>query len=92
MAVQEHELADLDDEAELAGRFGYDAELLDQSQVRAQLNSPLFLGGLWTRTGSALVHPGKLGDGLRAAAVRAGVRVFEYSPVRVLASTRAASR
>jgi glycine/D-amino acid oxidase-like deaminating enzyme len=88
VAVQEHELADLDDEAELAGRFGYDAELLDQAQVRAQLNSPLFLGGLWTRTGSALVHPGKLGDGLRAAAVRAGVRVFEYSPVRALASTR----
>ncbi|MGO9881498.1 MAG: NAD(P)/FAD-dependent oxidoreductase [Solirubrobacteraceae bacterium] len=86
VAVQEHELADLDDELELAHRFGYQAELLDQTQVRAQLNSPLFLAGLWTRTGSALVHPGKLGDGLRAAAVKAGVRVFEYSPVRALTS------
>ncbi len=85
VAVQEHELADLDDELELAHRFGYQAELLDQTQVRAQLNSPLFLAGLWTQTGSALVHPGKLSDGLRAAAVKAGVRVFEYSPVRTLA-------
>ncbi|MGO9821971.1 MAG: NAD(P)/FAD-dependent oxidoreductase [Solirubrobacteraceae bacterium] len=85
VAVQEHERADLDDELELAHRFGYQAELLDQTQVRAQLNSPLFLAGLWTRTGSALVHPGKLSDGLRAAALKAGVRVFEYSPVRTLA-------
>ena len=85
VAVQEHELADLDDELELAHRFGYQAELLDQTQVRAQLNSPLFLAGLWTQTGSALVHPGKLSDGLRAAALKAGVRVFEYSPVRTLA-------
>lgn len=89
VAVEEHELADLDEELELAHRFGYEAELLDQTQVRAQLNSPLFLGGLWTRTGSALVHPGKLADGLRAAAVKAGVRVFEYSPARALKPTRA---
>ncbi len=42
------------------------------------MNSPTYVGALWTRTGSALVHPGKLADGLRAAAVtrrRAGVRV-----------------
>ena len=88
VAVQERELADLDDELELARRFGYEVELLDQTQVRAQVNSPLFVGGLWTRTGSALVHPGKLGDGLRAAAVKAGVRVFEYSPARALKGTR----
>ena len=36
------------------------------------------------RTGSALVHPGKLADGLRAAAVRAGVRIHEHTPVRAL--------
>ena len=48
------------------------------------MSSPLFLGALWTHTGSALVHPGKLADGLRAAAVRAGVRVYEFSPVREL--------
>jgi glycine/D-amino acid oxidase-like deaminating enzyme len=48
------------------------------------VSSPLFLAALWTHTGSALVHPGKLGDGLRAAAVQAGVGVYEYSPAREL--------
>jgi glycine/D-amino acid oxidase-like deaminating enzyme len=88
VAVAPHELAELADDAELARRFGHDAELLDQAQTRAQLNSPLFLGGLWTRTGAALVHPGKLADGLRSAAVRAGARVHEWSPVRELRRTR----
>jgi glycine/D-amino acid oxidase-like deaminating enzyme len=87
VALERHELADLEEEAELVRRFGYQAELLDRDQVRAQVNSPLFLGGLWTRTGSALVHPGKLADGLRAAASRAGVRVYEHSPSRALHSS-----
>ena len=40
-----------------------------------------------TRTGSALVHPGKLADGLRRAAAAAGVRICEYSPARALQPT-----
>jgi len=47
----------------------------------------MYLGGLWTRTGSALVHPGKLADGLRGAAARDGVRIHEYSPVREVRRT-----
>ena len=84
VALEPRELADLDGEAELVRRFGYDAELLDSERVRAEVNSPTYLGGLWVRTGSALVHPGKLADGLRSAAARAGVRMCEYSPVRKL--------
>jgi glycine/D-amino acid oxidase-like deaminating enzyme len=82
VAMEPRELAGLEDDAGLARRFGYEVEVLDRDQIRAQVDSPLYLGGLWTRTGSALVNPGKLADGLRAAAVRAGVRVHEYSPVR----------
>jgi glycine/D-amino acid oxidase-like deaminating enzyme len=89
VALEPRELADLEDEAELVGRFGYEAELLDADRVRAEVNSPTYLGGLWVRTGSALVHPGKLGGGLRAAAARAGVRVCEYSPVRSLRKSAA---
>ena len=84
VALEPRELADLEEEASLARRFGHEAELLDAERTRAEVNSPTYLGGLWTRTGSALVHPGKLADGLRAAAVRAGVRVCEYSPARAL--------
>jgi glycine/D-amino acid oxidase-like deaminating enzyme len=84
VALEPRELADLDHEAQLLRRFGYELELLDARHLRAELDSPLFLGGLWTKTGSALVHPGKLADGLRAAAVHAGVRIHEHSPARAL--------
>jgi len=84
IALEPRELTDLPDEAELMCRFGNEVELLDRDGVRAQLDSPLFLGGLWTRTGSAIVHPGKLADGLRAAAAGAGVRIHEHTPVREL--------
>ena len=87
VALEPRELADLEEEAELMRRFGYDADLLDADRVRAEINSPTYLGGLWVRAGSALVHPGKLADGLRSAVARAGVRVCEYSPVRELGKT-----
>ena len=89
VALEPRELAHLEEEAELLRRFGHDAELLDREQIRAEVNSPMYLGGLWTRTGSALVHAGKLGDGLRAAAAGDGVRIHEYSPVRALRRTAA---
>ena len=87
VALEPRELADLEEEADLVRRFGHDAELLDRERVRAEVNSPMYLGGLLTRTGSALVHAGKLADGLRAAAARGGVRIHEYTPVRALRKT-----
>jgi glycine/D-amino acid oxidase-like deaminating enzyme len=87
VALEPHELDELEAGAELARRFGHAVDVLDGERTRAQVNSPLFLGALWAHTGSALVHPGKLADGLRAAAVRAAVRVCEYSPVRDLRQT-----
>jgi glycine/D-amino acid oxidase-like deaminating enzyme len=90
VALEPRELADLEDEASLVARFGHETELLDAERIRAEVHSPTYLGALWTRTGSALVHPGKLADGLRAAAVRAGVMVCEYSPARELRKTAGA--
>jgi glycine/D-amino acid oxidase-like deaminating enzyme len=84
VALEEHELAALEDDAAELRRFGHAAEVLDGPAVRAQIDSPTYLGGLWSRGGSALVHPGKLVDGLRAAAERAGVRIFEATRVRGL--------
>lgn len=65
---------------------------LDRDAIRAEVDSPTYLGGLWNREGSALVHAGKLADGLRAAAVRAGVRVHEDTRVRDLARAGAGVR
>lgn len=87
VALEPHELAELEGDAALLRRFGYQADVLDAAQMREQLNSPLFLGGVWVRTASALVNPSKLADGLRTAAIAAGVRVHEYSPARKLRRT-----
>jgi glycine/D-amino acid oxidase-like deaminating enzyme len=82
VALEPRELQDLHDEQEMARRFGHDVELLDADATRAQVNSPTYLGAVWDRTGSALVHPGRMADGLRAAADRAEIRIHEFSPVR----------
>ena len=87
VALEPHELDELESDAELFRRFGQDAEALDGDQARARLNSPLVLGGLFVRTGAALVNPSRLCDGLRSTAARAGVRLCEYSPVRTLRKT-----
>jgi glycine/D-amino acid oxidase-like deaminating enzyme len=82
VALDPRELEDLPEEVELVRRFGHDVELLDAESTRAEVNSPTYLGAVWDRTGSALVHPGRLADGLRAAAERQGVRIHELTPVR----------
>jgi len=81
VAVAPHELGELREYAELARRYGHELDLLDQDAVRAQVNSPLYLGGLWNRTGAALVNPARLLDGLRLAAIGLGVEIYEHSPV-----------
>ena len=69
----------LEHEAELLRRFGHDVDVLDAARIRAEVNSPTYLGGLWVRSGAALVHPGKLADGLCVARrSRGGVRIFEH--------------
>ncbi len=44
----------------------------------------MYLGGLWRHEGAALVNPAKLAEGLRQAAVAAGVVIHEHSSVRRL--------
>lgn len=90
VALEPHELAWLDEEAELLARLGHDVERLDGEALRAEISSPTYRAGLWDRTGAALVDPARLAEGLRAAVQRLGVRVFERSAVRGLRATDAA--
>ena len=53
--------------------------MLDREQFQAEIHSPLYLGGLWQKSGAAMVNPAKLADGLRQAALAAGVEIFEHS-------------
>src|SRR4051794_4303708 len=71
----------LEEEGELLRRFGHEVELLDQAAMGAELNSPLYRGGIWDKTDSAIVDPGKLAEGIRGAAYAQGVRIYEHSEV-----------
>ena len=81
VALEPHEVGELNTEAEQLRAFGQPVDVLDRDATRAEVDSPTYLGALWSRTGAALVHPGKLVDGLRRAAIAAGVTICEYSPV-----------
>ncbi|MFD3730870.1 NAD(P)/FAD-dependent oxidoreductase [Streptomyces sp. NPDC058632] len=61
-------------------------EFLDTDEVRAQVDSPTFLAGLWDRRGVAMLHPAKLAWGLKRACLGLGVRVYEHTPALTLRS------
>jgi glycine/D-amino acid oxidase-like deaminating enzyme len=84
VALEPHEEEWLEEEAELARRFGHDVELLDAAAMRAEIASPTYRGGVWDRTGVAMLDPARLAAGLRGAALAAGVRVHERSAARSL--------
>ncbi|GLX07705.1 FAD-dependent oxidoreductase [Microbispora sp. NBRC 16548] len=84
VATEEWQLAGLDEEVSGAASLGLRLERLDREQVRAEVDSPTYLGGVWDRQGVAMVDPARLAWGLRDVCVRLGVRVFEHTPVRSL--------
>jgi glycine/D-amino acid oxidase-like deaminating enzyme len=81
VATREHELADLEQHAEELRRFGYEAGWLDGEAVRAEIDSPTYLGGVWKKTGVGMLDPARLAWGLAAAAESLGARIFEATPV-----------
>ena len=84
VAVAPHQVPELAEAARMFEEFGQRVQLLDRDAVQAEVHSPLYLGGLWQQTGAALVNPAKLTDGLRRAALAAGVKIHEHSRVRKL--------
>ena len=82
--TEPHEVAAMEDDAAQLRRFGHEVTLFDGPAMRAEIGSPTYLGGIWDRSGAAILDPGKLAAGLRAAAVALGVRLYEHSPVQVL--------
>jgi glycine/D-amino acid oxidase-like deaminating enzyme len=82
--TEPHQLASMAEDAAALRRFGHEVTLLDGPAMRAEIGSPTYLGGVWDRTGAAILDPGKLAVGLREAALRLGVRLFEHSPVQAL--------
>ncbi len=65
----------------MARGFGHDVALLDAEAVRAELDSPTYLGGMWSTDTVAMVDPARLAWGLKQACVALGVRIHEHTPV-----------
>ncbi|GGJ73123.1 oxidoreductase [Streptomyces camponoticapitis] len=81
VATEPHQLEDLRQlhaEATASGFTGLD--LLDGEAVRAEVDSPTFLGGLWDRRGVAMLNPARLAWGLKRACQDLGVRIYENTP------------
>ena len=85
VATAPWQLEGLAEAASAARTLGHGAEVLDAPAVRAELDSPLFVGGVRYTGGNAMVEPGRLAWGLRRACLEAGVRIYENTPVRSLA-------
>ncbi len=81
VATREHEVADLEGHVEELRRFGHDAEWLDRDAVRAEIDSPTYLGGVWQKSGVATLDPARLAWGLAAGAESLGARIHEATPV-----------
>ena len=72
--------------AETAARLGIDAVFLNRDDMRQRGLPPTFPFGVFEPRGGHL-HPGRYVSGLRAAALRAGVRIHENTAVRRIEST-----
>ncbi|SIN34537.1 NAD(P)/FAD-dependent oxidoreductase [Micromonospora cremea] len=81
VAVEPYQLAGLAADAELARRYGHQVRLLDCDEVRAEVNSPTYLGGMFDADRVAMLDPAKLAWGLRRACLDLGVRVHEHTRV-----------
>ncbi|KOG91131.1 hypothetical protein ADK38_04875, partial [Streptomyces varsoviensis] len=87
VATAPHQVAEVREAAALAAGLGLDGgEFLDRDAVRAEVDSPAFLAGLWDRTGVAMLHPAKLAWGLKRACRALGVRIYEHTPGTALSS------
>ncbi|MFD7395134.1 NAD(P)/FAD-dependent oxidoreductase [Streptomyces virginiae] len=79
VATEPHQVEELRELHEEALRLGLadGSEWLDGEAVRAEVDSPTFLAGLWDRDGVAMLNPAKLAWGLKRACLELGVRIYE---------------
>jgi glycine/D-amino acid oxidase-like deaminating enzyme len=82
VAVEPYQVAELK-----AAADGDESVFFDQDQIRAELNSPTYLAGLWSKGETALVHPAKLARELARVCRDLGVEIHEHSGATSLAPT-----
>ncbi|GAA1878732.1 NAD(P)/FAD-dependent oxidoreductase [Asanoa iriomotensis] len=89
LATAGHQVADLAEGAALARRFGHDVLVLGRDEVRAEVDSPTYVGGVWHRDRTVMLDPARLAWGLREACRSLGVRIFEHTRVTRLSASGA---
>ncbi|MCY0938411.1 NAD(P)/FAD-dependent oxidoreductase [Streptomyces sp. H34-S4] len=80
VATEPHQVDWLAEEAEAAARYGATATVLDADAVRAEIDSPTFLGAVWNKSDTAMINPARLAWGLKRTCLDLGVRIHEHSP------------
>jgi glycine/D-amino acid oxidase-like deaminating enzyme len=84
VATEPYQLEDIEAEYLRELDFSDNVELLDRDGIRAQLNSPTYLGGVWNRDSTVMVDPARLAWGLAEACRSLGVQIHEHSYVTSL--------
>lgn len=77
VATEAWMVPDLAEEVGHLREHGERADLLDGPALRAELDSPTYLAGIWHRSGEAQVDPARLAWGLADACRSLGVRIAE---------------
>ena len=80
VSIGDEGLSRVDEEYQLYLKYGHEAVRLDKAGVQAEIKSPIFHGGAWSKKRCGTVHPGKLVRGLKQAALSLGVRIYENTP------------
>ncbi len=81
VSIGDEGLATVEEDYQLYLKYGHEAVKLDKAGMQAEIKSPLFHGGTWSKKRSGTVHPGKLVRGLKQAALRLGVKLYENTPL-----------
>ena len=81
VATQEYQVAGFREAA-----AGDGVAFLDTDAIRAEVNSPTYLAGVWDKAGAAMIHPARLAWGLADACEQLGVRIAERTPATGLAA------
>lgn len=63
-----------------------EGDYLDEAAVRAEIDSPIYQAGRWSKDDCALVHPARLAHELARVATELGVQIHEHSAVTGLDS------
>ncbi|GIH68762.1 NAD(P)/FAD-dependent oxidoreductase [Sphaerimonospora thailandensis] len=84
VAVEPYQVAELRRAEKLHREHGEDAVFLDRDEMRADVDSPTYLGGLRLRGAGGLVDPAALTWGLARVAERLGVAIHEDTEVTAL--------